>query len=102
MTNIQDLTTRWNTKCKCYVIWDAWCIYCQKPPGRIKHAGWFWNLKQENPHSSRLLRLVKHIGTSARFLILVSNDSKQTALYERDTSYIPDKHDISIEYRVGR
>lgn len=97
MTNIQDLTARWNVKCKCYVIWDAWCTYCQKPPSRIKHAGWFWNLKQENPSAARLLRVV-----TARLLLLVSNDSKQTALYERDTSYIPSKDDISQDCKVGR
>ena len=94
-----DFTNRHNWNTTYYVINDAWCTHCEEPPRGIKHAGWYWELKNKNVTMNDFLQ-TKDLNKT---LFLISKDKIRMAVYWRTTSYIPnEEEDISIDYKVGR
>ncbi|MHA1988699.1 MAG: hypothetical protein ACW98D_18905 [Promethearchaeota archaeon] len=96
----KDYTNVWNQSRTFYIIKNAWCAHCQKnPPSGIKHAGWYWTLRNSKVSGSIIFAL----NAPNERLFLISNDGTQVAMYVKTESYIPDKQkEISYEKLVGR
>ena len=100
-----DFTGTYNWTYHFYVISDAWCTHCEEtPPKQAKHAGYLWNLRNENANAADLF-LIDHKDRH-RILLLISKNRTQVAIYKRGAFYPPDEsddsHEISIQQPVGR
>lgn len=77
---------------KVRVILNAWCEHCSKPPTRIKHGGYFW----KRSFLDVIDLLDPNYDDPNSHLILISRGGKETMVYTRSETYIPDENDLSV------